>query len=105
DADTLAWSRYRRLRGIEDVVTYSASSSHANHPHEIFAEDFRALFGDAMSNTAGTIENAAVTYPTLVSGLSDMVLSLTAAPAPSFPLTVAPSGAHGQVMLARGGAG
>jgi hypothetical protein len=105
DADTLAWSRYRRIRGIEDVVTFCAAAAHANHPHEIFAEDFRALFGDAQANTTGTIENASIAYPTLVSGLSDFILSLAASPAPSSPLTVAPMGSHGEMLLARNGEG
>jgi hypothetical protein len=105
DADTLAWSRYRQVRGLEDVATYCAGAVHSNRPHEIFAEDFRALFGDVQANSTGTIENATIAYPTQVRGLSDLMLSLAASPAPSSPLTVAPMGSHGEMMLARNGTG
>ena len=63
DADTDGWSRYRTLRGIEDTSVYYDEAEHADQPHEIFAEDFRALFGGALANTSGTIENAALTPP------------------------------------------
>jgi hypothetical protein len=105
DQDTTAWSNYRRIRGITDETIYSASAAHANRPHEIFAEDFRAMFGDAQANYSGTIENASIAYPTSVAGLSAMVLTLASAPVAGSPLTIAPLGAHGAVMLARNGGG
>ncbi len=105
DPDTTAWARYRSLRGIQDETTYSATAIHADRPHEIFAEDFRALFGDAQANYSGTIENAALAYPTTVSGLSAMMLSLAHAPAVATPLTVMRAAARGAVLLARNGAG
>ena len=60
DTDTEAWSRYRGLRGITDPTVYSADAEHADRPHEIFAEDFRALFGGALATSTGTIENASL---------------------------------------------
>ena len=38
---------YLPLRGITDLNVYSDAAPHADRPHEIFAEDFRALFGNA----------------------------------------------------------
>lgn len=104
DADTQGWSRYRQLRGITDVTTYSAGSIHADRPHEIFAEDFRALFGPQAANAAGTIENAALTYPTSVAGLPEFVWSLSDAPIAPGALTVLGSLSRGDVSLERLGA-
>ena len=105
DADTLAWGRYRRMRGIADVATYNAAASHDDRPHEIFAEDFRAMFGDAQANYSGTIENAALAYPTAVSGLAAYVTSLAGAPAPDSPLTLMPQHGGAGMTFARDGAG
>src|SRR6185369_3380836 len=74
------WSRYRALRGIEDE-RYCAGAAHADRPHEIFAEDFRALFGDALSNYSGTIENQALRDPSAVTGLAAFIASLRGGPA------------------------
>jgi hypothetical protein len=105
DADAAAWGGYRQLRGITDVTTYSSTSAHGDRPHEIFAEDFRALFGDAQANAAGTIENATLAYPTSVPGLSAFVLDLAGAPALATPLRVASVVRGGVATFARGGAG
>lgn len=103
DTDVQAWARYRALRDIEDDATYSGASIHANRPHEIFAEDFRALFGPAAATSAGTIENAALAYPTQVEGLPQFFFALTdAAPLPG-SLTVLGSTSRGTVQLVRQG--
>ena len=42
------------LRGITDVGRLLAPTpAHADRPHEIFAEDFRALFGGALATSTG----------------------------------------------------
>ena len=105
DTDTLGWARYRKLRGIADATTYSTTAVHANRPHEIFAEDFRVLFGDVAANYSSSIENAAILYPAAVTGLDTFVQALAGAPVVASPLTVVPAGAHGAVMLSRNGAG
>jgi hypothetical protein len=105
DADTLDWSRYRRIRGIADATTYDAGAAHADRPHEIFAEDFRALFGDNLANYSSTIENASIAYPAAVTGLAAFVQALAGAPIAATALTVVPAGAHGAVMLSRNGQG
>lgn len=103
DSDARSWSRYRQLRGIEDAGVYSGGSAHADRPHEIFAEDFRVLFGPQLANTAGTIENASLAYPTQVAGLAAFMLSLAEAQARPGVLSVLGDGGRGPVRLARAG--
>lgn len=103
DSDSEGWTAYRRLRGIEDGTRYSGTASHENRPHEIFAEDFRALFGGATANYSGAIENAAITPPHQVDGLREFVLAL-AGPVLRARLTGAPNPSRGAVTFARSGA-
>ncbi len=77
DGDANGWQRYRALRGITDESQYGATSVHANRPHEIFAEDFRALFGGALANYSGTIENGELVPPALVPGLDRFLIGLS----------------------------
>lgn len=70
------WSDYRRQRGIEDESRFSASSPHAYRPHEIFAEDFRALFGGPLANYSGSIENPELSHPATVPGLDTFLRAL-----------------------------
>ncbi len=104
DADTLRWSDYRALRNLDDVTLYSSSAAHANRPHEIFAEDFRVLFGDAQAHATGTIENASLVYPTQVGGLETFVQALADAPVHAATLAVVSAG-HGTAVFARTGGG
>jgi hypothetical protein len=76
DADTDAWTRYRELRGISDLSIYNATAKHSDRPHEIFAEDFRALFGGALANYSGTIENSQLAPPATVAGLPEFMRAL-----------------------------
>ena len=71
------WSQYREDRGIENVALFNAGAPHADRPHEIFAEDFRSLFGGSLANYSGSIENAQLEAPAAVSGLPGFFLSLT----------------------------
>jgi len=86
DADVTTWTRYRSMRGIADTKTYAADAVHGDRPHEIFAEDFRVLCGDPQANYSGTIENAAIAYPTQVGGLAQFVSALGTGPLASAPL-------------------
>ncbi|MBI5837901.1 MAG: hypothetical protein HZB25_11695 [Candidatus Eisenbacteria bacterium] len=76
DTDTEGWARYRGLRGISDVSVYFDGASHANRPHEIFAEDFRFLFGDAASRASGTIENPSLELPNVRPAVSEFLAGL-----------------------------
>ncbi len=53
DFDGAGWNRYRELRGIDDLLRFHERAPHGNRPHEIFAEDFRRLFG---SDAARAVE-------------------------------------------------
>jgi hypothetical protein len=70
------WGRYRGLRGITDEERYDADAPHRDRPHEIFAEDFRALFGGALATYSGTIENPMLCHPGAVEGLEPFLASL-----------------------------
>ena len=103
DPDVAAWDRYRALRGISDFATYSAQSlAHADRPHEIFAEDFRALFGGALANSTGSIENASLTPAGQVKGLADFMLSLSGVPL-TVTLGARPNPSRGPVVFSRKG--
>ena len=105
DADRSGWAEYARLRGLDPGVN-SASAPHANRPHEIWAEDFRALFGGPSANSAGTIENPTLSYPTQVAGLDRFMLSVAAGAARAgSPCLVAAPLAHGAVNFSRFGSG
>jgi hypothetical protein len=102
DHDVAAWRRYRALRGITDEARYCAASPHADRPHEIFAEDFRALFGGPLATTSGTIENATLAPPATVTGLAEFIAGLAGAPRGE-RLAAWPNPARGRVALARTG--
>ncbi|MCA9754791.1 MAG: hypothetical protein KDA27_03245 [Candidatus Eisenbacteria bacterium] len=61
--DDPRWDEYRKLRGIEDDSVFYASAAHAYRPHEIFAEDFRVLFGDPVAAGDGSVENPELDSP------------------------------------------
>jgi hypothetical protein len=102
DHDAISWNRYRTLRGITDVGIYSDNAAHADRPHEIFAEDFRGLFGGSLAVSAGSIENASLTLPTQVAGLADFMLSLTG-PQLTVTLGARPNPTRGPVLFSRKG--
>ena len=71
------WNEYRRLRGIENASIYYANAIHANRPAEIFAEDFRAIYGGALARFDGRVENPLLTPPSMVPGLYAFFAGLT----------------------------
>jgi hypothetical protein len=103
DADTDGWAAYARLRGL-DATRFNAAAPHADRPHEIWAEDFRALFGGSSANSNGTIENASLSYPTQVQGLDAFMQGVAAGVSgrPASRLT-ASTYAWGALGFARGG--
>jgi hypothetical protein len=104
DAATEEWDRYRQVRGITDEAVYNASAAHANRPHEIFAEDFRALIGGALANYSGSIENATLAPPASVAGLEEFMRAIAGASGPvSGPLACLPNPSCGTVSFAQPG--
>jgi hypothetical protein len=96
------WSRYRELRDIADVTVYSATARHADRPHEIFAEDFRALFGGPLANYSGSIENPALEPPAIVAGLEAFMMGLAAGPS-GLSLRAFPNPTRGALRFHRSG--
>jgi hypothetical protein len=103
DIDRSHWNAYRRLRGIQDASVYSDTGLHANRPHEIFAEDFRALFGDPLACYSGTIENSSLEPPSQVRGLDRFFLELIGAWPVASQLAVSPNPARGPLRFSRSG--
>ena len=103
DTDQDRWERYMNLRGLSDDQ-HTALAPHADRPHEIWAEDFRALFGGATANANGTIENADLLHPSQVAGLDDFMRSVAAsAPALGADRLLAAPVARGAVSFSRFG--
>src|SRR5262245_39244919 len=96
------WARYRTLRGIEDATVYNETGAHADRPHEIFPGDFRALFGDALANYSGTIENASLAMPSSVPGLAEFMRQLAIASLAGEALVCFPNPSSGAVSFVRG---
>ncbi|MFQ5599100.1 MAG: hypothetical protein ACE5G2_00950 [Candidatus Krumholzibacteriia bacterium] len=76
DHDAYGWARYQELRGIGNRTVYHAGAIHRNRPHEMFAEDFRFLFGGPHSTYSGSIENPDLPLPSEVEGLEEFILAL-----------------------------
>jgi hypothetical protein len=68
------WAKYAGLRGID--LASAGRAGHASRMHEIFAEDFRALFGGAMAQCGSGVENHELVPPDEVAGLREFFLSL-----------------------------
>jgi hypothetical protein len=69
------WQRYAAFRQVGHSGQ-SAGDGHASRLHEIFAEDFRALFGGELARCGGRVENHDITPPDEVKGLREFFLSL-----------------------------
>jgi hypothetical protein len=67
------WNEYLWIRGITNTNVFYTHATHAYRPREIFAEDFRVLFGGRDAAFDGRIENPELPSPTLVNGLRDFV--------------------------------
>lgn len=72
------WDEYRRLRGIANAAIYNASAAHADRPLEIFAEDFRVLYGGQSAFFDGRVENTLLPSPAMVAGLEGFFARLSA---------------------------
>lgn len=79
DLDEAGWVQYARMRGIADESVFNAASAHRDRPHEVFAEDFRYLFGGERANYSGGIENENLMLPDQVEGLREFMMALAEA--------------------------
>ena len=70
------WNRYRWIRGITNSDIYFAGAAHAYRPKEIFAEDFRVLFGGEDAAFGGRIENTSLPAPAEVAGLYEFMSNI-----------------------------
>lgn len=74
--DEEKWQEYKKIRGITNKDIYNNSSSeYVNRPQEIFAEDFRLLFGSQEAQKKPHL-NKNLPDPRKVAGLKDFFLSL-----------------------------
>lgn len=62
------WKEYENLRGL-NVNVHHNGAVHRNRPREIFAEDFRVVFGSSWATSSGSIENSDLPLPGAVPGL------------------------------------
>lgn len=92
------WRTYAGLRGF-DLNGGGSSVPHAWRPHEIFAEDFRALFGGDLARFGGSVENHDLAPPAEVSGLSEFLVSLADGRNVSAGVTVLPNPSAGRVLV------
>lgn len=76
-SDPSTWNTYIDIRDIGDDNVFHPSASHAFRPAEIFAEDFRALFGDELA-ASPAIENPTLVAPDQVPGLNVWFTNLAA---------------------------
>jgi hypothetical protein len=79
DMDRDRGIEYRNVRGIEDLSRFHVWADHSMRPNEIFAEDFRVLFGGELARFEGRVENTSIVPPLEVSGLKEFFGSLVAA--------------------------
>ncbi len=86
-----AWAEYRRLRNIEDTSRFSETARHAYRPKEIFAEDFRVLFGSEDARMDGRVENVELALPETVGGLESFMVRIAEAPPVRQPAIAATS--------------
>ena len=69
------WQAYADLRGLPPSAM-APECEHASRISEIFAEDFRVLFGGSRARCGGQIENHDLASPEDVKGLREFMLSL-----------------------------
>jgi hypothetical protein len=71
DSLTDLWAEWAALRGVADISIFNEDAAHAYRPHEIFAEDFRVLFGGPAARSGAGIENPQLPSPDDVPGLRE----------------------------------
>ena len=92
------WRAYAALRGAA-YTPPSSGGDHAYRLHEIFAEDFRVLFGSEPARCEGRVENHDIVPPLEVEGLSEFFLSLLDISQGQSPLLVYPNPFQSNVVF------
>ena len=77
-SESREWLDYLMIRDLQDGDPDDGLMAHMYRPEEIFAEDFRYLFGGEASNYSGTIENPYIAMPDEVQGLETFFVTLIA---------------------------
>lgn len=96
------WDRYLDIRGLDRELN-GPTAPHAQRAREILAEDIRFLFGGAMANWHGSIENGALATPDRVEGLAEFlsgVLDGAPASAPAAVCSAWPNPCNPQTTVA-----
>ena len=83
-----AWARYLEKRALSRDPRFHARAIHRDRPSEIFAEDYRHLFGGDLATFSNSIENPDLALPEEIPGLREWMrrvvqrsrLALTEAP-------------------------
>jgi hypothetical protein len=75
DIDEEGWDSYREVRGLQNESVYHDNAVHPNRPHEIFAEDFRQLYGGPVGSPYSQ-ENRVLPRAQDVRGLKTFFASL-----------------------------
>jgi hypothetical protein len=91
------WLEYACLRGFDPDA--GPAAPHAWRPHEIFAEDFRALFGGRLARFGGRIENHDLLPPEEVEGLRDFFLSLAGREVAAAAVSLLPNPSAGPTVV------
>jgi len=74
--DKARWNEYKKLRGLMDSTIYNDTTPvYENRPQEIFAEDFRLLFGGEKARAIPHMNNM-LPNPQKVEGLKEFFLEL-----------------------------
>ncbi len=104
DSGRRLWQRYAALRGFE-MNGGGPEIAHSLRPHEIFAEDFRALFGGPLAGSGGRVENHDLVPPGEVEGLEEFFLSLAERGESSASVLVLPNPSLDKVVVRAPGSG
>ncbi len=92
------WQAYADLRGLPSAEV-TPGESHASRISEIFAEDFRVLFGGSRARCGGEVENHDLASPESVGGLRDFMLSLRSEWEGRVSLTASPNPFQSSMVL------
>jgi hypothetical protein len=84
------WKEFARLRGL-DFADARDARAHALRLHEVFAEDFRVLFGSDLADCGSGVENHDLPAPDGVPGLRDFFVALATGSGPAIAVAVWPN--------------